>query len=143
MKLFKRADRIAFAVGDLDKARRFFEGVLGAEFGDVTEVEDFKFRYQPFTLAGAEMELLTPTDPESVIARFLMKYRQGFHHVSFEVDDLDEAAKALGENNVEVVSRHDYSKPYEGHRVREAFIHPRDAFGILIHLVEKRPAAGR
>lgn len=140
MSIIKAVDRISFAVGDLDKARAFYENVLGARFGEVQEVKDFHFRYQPFTLGGAAMQLLCPTDPSSVISRFLMKRQQGFHHVTCEVASLDEAIAELKRRGVEVISRHDYEQPFEGFRIREAFIHPRDAFGVLFHLVERTPA---
>lgn len=138
MSIIKKFDRISFAVGDLDKTRSFFEDVLGAEFGVIEELEEFKFRSQPFTLGGAPMQLVSPYDPTSVISHFLMKRGQGFHHIAFEVDDLDAAVESLEKKGVAVVSRHDYSPPREGHRVREAFIHPEDAPDILVQLVEKR-----
>jgi methylmalonyl-CoA epimerase len=137
--VIRTVDRISFAVGDLSKAREFFEGVLGARFEPIEDVEDFQFHYQPFTLGGMKMQLLSPYDPESVISRFLMKRQQGFHHVTCDVENLDDAVRELKKKGVEVTSRHDYEKPFEGYRVREAFIHPRDAFGILFHLVERTP----
>jgi methylmalonyl-CoA/ethylmalonyl-CoA epimerase len=136
----KKLERISFAVGDPDQARDFFSNVLGAKFEEPVDVEDFKFRYHPFTLGGTRMQLLSSTDPGSVISRFLMKRQQGFHHLTYEVDDLDEAIAELQTKGVEVVSRHDYRQVLEGFHVREAFIHPRNAFGILIQLLEKKKA---
>ena len=140
MSIIQSVSRISFAVGDLDKARAFFENVLGATFGPIEVVEDFHFRYQPFMLGGVEMQLLCPMDPQSVISRFLMKRQQGFHHVTCDVRDLDEAIAELKAKGIDVTSRHDYQKTFEGYRIREAFIHPKDAFGILFHLVERKKA---
>ncbi|MFQ5792141.1 MAG: VOC family protein [Acidobacteriota bacterium] len=140
MSFVKAVDRVAFAVRDLDKARHFLEEVFGAEFEPIEDVKDFKFRYQPFTVGGFKMELLCPYDASSVIAHFLMKRGEGVHHVTFEVHNLDEAIAELKKKGIEVASRHTYAPEttFEGYHWDEAFIHPRDAFGVLIHLAQKR-----
>lgn len=137
MKVINRKSRIAFAVGDLDKARTFFKDVLGAEFGSTQDVKEFQFKYQPFRLGGAEMQLMSPYDPSSVVSHFLMKRGQGFHHVTLEVEDLDEAIEELKAKGVEIASHHRYQEPLEGSSWKDAFIHPRDAFGVLVQLIQK------
>jgi methylmalonyl-CoA/ethylmalonyl-CoA epimerase len=139
----KRVERVAIAVADLDAARDFFERALGAEFHPVEEVADQGFRYQPFTVAGFRLELLCPTrDDDSVIARFLRERGPGVHHVSFEVEDLDQAVAELERDGIHVVHRIDYPEGvvFEGQRWREAFVHPRAAMGVLLHVCEKKPA---
>ena len=140
MSFIKRFDRVAIAVHDLDRARHFFETVFGARFEPVEDVREMRFRYQPFTLGEARMELLCPYDPSSVIARFLQKRGQGVHHLSFEVDDLEQAIAELGGKGVKIAYRHRYPPEvsFEGYHWEEAFIHPQDAFGVLIHLAQKR-----
>ena len=138
MKIREAGSRLAFAVGDMDEARKFFESVLGAEFGPVEDVSEFQFRYRPFQLGGVSMQLMEPYDPASVISHFLMKRGHGFHHLSIEVDDLEAAVAELGERGIRVVSRHDYAEPHEGRRWTDAFIHPSDACGVLVQLVHTR-----
>ena len=137
----KRVERVAIAVEDLDAARVFFERVLGAEFLAIEDVADQGFRYQPFRIADFTMELLCPYREDSVIAKFLRRRGQGVHHVSFEVEDLDQAVASLTAHEVTVAHRIDYPPEivFEEHHWREAFVHPRDAFGVLLHLCEKRP----
>lgn len=137
MKLTGGSSRIAFAVGDLDEARHFFEDTLGAEFDEVEDVREFQFRYQPFRLGGAEMQLMSAYAPESVIAHYVMKHGPGFHHLTLEVDDLDAVVRELEAKNVRIASRHRYEEPHEGQHWKDAFIHPRDAFGVLVQLVER------
>lgn len=137
MNIIDKKTRLAFAVGDLDKARAFFQDVLGAEFDAVESVNEFHFDYQPFRLGGAPMQLMSPTEPSSVVSHFLMKRGQGFHHVTFEVDDLDDAISELEAKGVRVASRHTYQEPLEGTTWKDAFIHPKDAFGVLVQLVQR------
>ncbi|HXV59666.1 MAG TPA: VOC family protein [Vicinamibacteria bacterium] len=138
MGIVRRVDRVAFAVGDLDAARDFFQNVLGADFGPVQDIEEFKFRCQPFELGSYRMELVAPYDATSPLSHFLMKHSQGFHHLTCEVDDLDEAIEALEQRGIEVVSRKRHED--EGMPGGGAFIDPRQAFGVLIQLVQRKKA---
>jgi methylmalonyl-CoA epimerase len=138
----KRFERVALAVHDLDAARAFFTRVLGGRFRPVEDVADQGFRYQPFEVQGATFELLCPYREDSVIARFLATRGPGVHHLSFEVEDLDRALEELEAAGVGTVHRIEYPQgvEFEGQRWREAFVHPRDAFGVLLHICEKKPA---
>lgn len=140
MPFVKAVDRVAIAVRDLEKAKDFFESVFGGRFEPIEDVEEMRFRYQPFSVAGFKMELLCPYDPESVIARFLDKRGEGVHHISFEVDNLDLTITELEKKGIRIASRHRYAPDvhFEGYHWDEAFIHPKDAFGVLIHLAQKR-----
>ena len=135
----KNVERVAIAVRELEPARAFFESVLGAEFAGIEDVADQGFRYQPFTVAGFTMELLCPYEETSVIARFIEKRGPGVHHVSFQVDDLDEALASLAEAGVTAVHRIEYPDEvtFEKFHWREAFVHPAQAFGVLLHICEK------
>jgi methylmalonyl-CoA/ethylmalonyl-CoA epimerase len=54
---------------------------------------------------GFQVELLEPTDDTSPVANFLAKKGGGLHHLCFEVDDIDSAAKGLESRGYRVVSR--------------------------------------
>ena len=142
MSFVRRVERVALAVEDLDQAQAFFESWFGAEFQPEETVESMGFRYRPFRLGESRMELLQATRPDSPVAKFLRSHGgPGVHHITFEVDDLDDAIAELEHRGGRVVSRYDYGPgvTFEGFHWREAFVHPKDAFGVLIHLAEKRP----
>ena len=80
----------------------------------------------------ARIELLEPTEPGSVIARFLEK-RSGLHHVCIEVEDLDAALEEMKARDVALVG--DAPRPGAG-GTRVAFVHPRSASGVLLELKE-------
>jgi methylmalonyl-CoA/ethylmalonyl-CoA epimerase len=137
----KGIERIALAVPDLEAAQAFFETWFGAEFESEEIIEDMGIRYRPFTVGDGRMELLTPTRADSPVARFLQaRGGPGVHHVTFEVEDLDAAVAELEARGGRIAFRHTYGDgvAFEGYTWREAFIHPRDAFGVLIHLAEKK-----
>src|SRR5205823_5332268 len=119
----KKVERVAIAVRDLDAARAFFAGVLGAEFKPIEDVADQGFRYQPFEIAGFTLELLCPCREDSGIAKFLRERGPGVHHVSLEVEDLDIAIAELAQAGISAISRIEYPPgvTFEGWRWREAF----------------------
>jgi methylmalonyl-CoA epimerase len=142
MSYIKGIERVALAVPDLAEAQAFFENWFGARFHPEELIEDMGIRYRPFEIGEDRMELLEPTRPDSPVARFLeAKGGPGVHHITFEVDDLDEALNELAQRGGRVAYRHTYEPgvTFEGQVWREAFVHPKDAFGVLIHLAEKKP----
>lgn len=140
MSFVKRIERVAIAVESIEEARPFFERVFGAKFHPLEHIEDMQMKYQPFDIGESKMELLEATGEESPVSRFLRhKGGPGVHHITFEVDDLDEAIAAIEAAGGRIAYRHEYAPgvTFEGYRWREAFVHPKDAFGVLIHLAEK------
>jgi methylmalonyl-CoA epimerase len=139
--IVKGLERVALAVRDLDRAQTFFER-FGARFDPEEHIQEMGIRYRPFDVGTGRMELLAATRADSPVARFLASRGEGVHHVTFEVEDLDRAVAALEARGVRIAARHDYAPgvAFEGYVWREAFVHPRDAFGLLIHLAEKRRA---
>jgi len=145
MSLVKRLERVALAVENLEEAQAFFERYFGFKFRPLEYIEDMGIRYAPFEVGENLMELLEATRADSPVARFLKSRGQGVHHITFEVDDLDAAVKELESRGLKIAYRHEY-KPgvtFEGYRWREAFVHPKDAFGVLIHLAEKKAESSR
>jgi methylmalonyl-CoA/ethylmalonyl-CoA epimerase len=141
--LVKRVDRVSIAVRSLETARAFFERHFGAEFGPVEDVAVDGYRYVPFRIAGFTLELLEPYDPASPIARFLERRGEGVYQISFMVDDVDAAAATLRAEGLTVLGPRTYDADVvlEGCRWKEAFVHPKDAHGVLIFLGKRTPVA--
>lgn len=142
MKFVKRVERIALAVDNLDEARAYFEATFDAEFEPLEVIEDMHMRYQPFRIGDSRMELLEALDGDSPVARFLkQRGGPGVHHITFEVDDLDAALAELESRGAKIAYRHTYAPgiTFEGYYWREAFLHPKDTYGVLIHIAEKTP----
>ncbi|HET7089131.1 MAG TPA: VOC family protein [Anaerolineae bacterium] len=141
MDFIKRIERVALAVESLDEAQAFFERWFGAEFHPEETIEDMGIRYRPFEIGESRMELLQATREDSPVAKFIKRNGgPGVHHLTYEVDDLDAAIAELERRGGRIAYRHTYQPgvTFEGCVWREAFIHPKDAFGVLIHLAEKK-----
>ena len=130
MKVLK-VDHIGIAVPKMDEAVSAWRA-LGFEVEAVHDVPTEKVKTAFLPVGESHLELLEPTDPSSVLARFLEK-RCGLHHVCVLVDDIDAALRRLEESGVALIDR----VPRVGAGgCRVAFVHPRAAGGVLLELKE-------
>lgn len=131
--MLKKIYHLGYAVEDLAAASRFYEEHLGAVMGEPEEVEEQGIIAMMFDVGESKIELVQPTRPDSPVGKFLEKKGEGFHHVAFQVDDLEEALRELKESGVELIDE----KPRVGAGgTRMAFLHPKGAHGVLTELVE-------
>lgn len=130
-----RIDHVSLAVRDYEKAADFFSRVLGAAEGAGAEDGGMKYRWQLFALGDlSRLELLTPTGPGSYLDGFLAKKDGGVHHITLQVDDIRRAKENLEREKIPYFGFREYGEIW-----RELFIHPKDAFGVLIQLAQFKP----
>ena len=135
MKVLK-IDHLGIAVKSLDEAVAAY-AALGFAVESTHDVPTEKVRAAFLPVGESRLELLEPTDPSSVIARFLEK-RTGLHHVCVLVEDIEEALLELKARGVETI---DQSPRVGAGGCRVAFVHPRSAGGVLLELKEARHGA--
>ena len=82
-----------------------------------------------------KIELLEATIPDSAIAKFLSKNGPGFHHVAFEVEDIDAELARL--KNVGFSLIHESPKDGADNK-RIAFLHPKSTNGLLVELCQEK-----
>lgn len=133
-EFLKKIDHLGIAVPSLDAAIPLYEALLGVPVEHVEEVPTEKVKTAFFSVGETHLELLEPTDPESVIGQFIAKRRGGIHHLCFEVDDLDAVLADYRAKGVRLIDQ--AARPgAKGCRV--AFVHPAASGGVLIELSEK------
>ncbi len=126
-----KVDHLGIAVPSLADAVKAYEA-LGFVVEARHDVPTEKVKTAFLPVGESHLELLEPSDPTSVIARFLEK-RSGLHHVCVLVDDIEAALAALKARGVALLDE----KPRVGAGgCRVAFIHPRAAGGVLLELKE-------
>jgi methylmalonyl-CoA/ethylmalonyl-CoA epimerase len=126
-----KIDHLGIAVPDLAQAVASYQA-LGFRVQATHDVPSERVRAAFIEVGESQLELLEPTDPGSVIARFLEK-RSGLHHVCLLVDDLDQALAELQARGVPLVDQ--APRPGAG-GCRVAFVHPEGAAGVLLELKE-------
>jgi len=129
-----KIDHLGIAVPDLGEATTAWEA-LGFTVEAVHDVPTEKVKAAFLPVGESHLELLQPTDPTSVIAKFLEK-RAGLHHVCVLVEDIDATLADMKARGVRLVDE----KPRAGAGgCRVAFVHPSATGGVLLELKEERP----
>jgi methylmalonyl-CoA/ethylmalonyl-CoA epimerase len=131
--LLEKIYHLGYAVEDIEAATRFYQVHFGVRVGEPEEVEDQGIVATMFEVGESMIELVQPTRPDSPVGKFLEKRGEGFHHVAFQVGDLEAALRELKENGVELI---DEEPRIGAGGTRMAFLHPKGAHGVLTELVE-------
>jgi methylmalonyl-CoA/ethylmalonyl-CoA epimerase len=135
-----RIDHVGVAVADLDEAIEFYRRTFGMrcvhiETNEEQGVREAMLAVGPTTEGGC-LQLLAPLTPESTIAKFLDRSGPGVQQVAYTVADVDAACAALRAKGLRLL----YENPRRGTAdSRINFVHPKDAGGVLVELVEPAP----
>jgi methylmalonyl-CoA/ethylmalonyl-CoA epimerase len=137
--LFTAIDHVGVAVPDLDAAIAFYSEVYGMRklHEETNEEQGVREAMMAVGDSGSCIQLLSPLTPESTIAKFLDRSGPGIQQLAYRVADIDAVCSTLRERGLRLL----YDSPKRGtSNSRVNFIHPKDAGGILVELVE--PAVG-
>jgi methylmalonyl-CoA/ethylmalonyl-CoA epimerase len=126
---------IAIAISEIEAGLGFWRDQLGLDLDRIEDVPSQKSEVAFLPLNHSEIELVRPTSGDSGLAHYLEKKGPGFHHVCFEVDDLEEMLLELKEKGVQLIDEQPRILP--GRKM--AFIHPKSATGVLVELYELMP----
>ena len=129
-------DHIAIGVSRTADAAPFLAGELGGipDAGQPSGVFTWgTYRFE----GGGSLELIEPLGGDGFVHRFLAERGPGIHHVTFKVPSLDEVCARAEEAGYGIVGR-DNSDP----DWREAFLHPKQALGIVVQFVQPGPSDG-
>ena len=132
--LLTEIDHIAIAVKDLEAAITYYQNAFGATVDHREVVESDGVEEALLKVAESYIQLLTPTRPDSPVAKSLEKRGEGLHHIGYRVDNCAEALAAMIAAGATPLDK----APRPGSRgTTVAFIHPKGSFGTLIELVQE------
>lgn len=132
--MLEKIDHIGIAVKDIEQAIRLYREVFGMEPSLVYESEYTKAKIAFFPIGEVRIELIQPTNPESVMAKFLENKGEGIHHLSFKVKDVDQILGEVEEKGIQLIDKKS-RKVRENERV--AFLHPKSTNGVLFELIQE------
>lgn len=136
--MFTEINHVGIAVADLDAAIEFYKSSFDMSLVHEETNEEQGVREAMLAVgdSGSCIQLLAPLTPESTIAKFLDKNGPGIQQMAYTVEDIDAVSATLRERGLRLL----YDEPRRGTaNSRINFIHPKDAGGVLVELVE--PAA--
>jgi methylmalonyl-CoA/ethylmalonyl-CoA epimerase len=133
--LFTKIDHVGIAVPDLDDAIAFYRDTFGVVSVHEETNEDQGVREAMLAVGdGSTMiQLLAPLNEDSTIAKFIGRSGPGVQQIAYTVGDLEAVSATLRERGMRLL----YDEPRRGTAdSRVNFIHPKDARGVLVELVQ-------
>src|SRR6266849_2231107 len=126
-------DHLAIGTPALTDGWELFGGVLGGTWVYGMDSPGYWWGQLDFA-AGPKIELLTPTcGPDAAfLERFLAARGAGPHHFNFIVTDIRAALAGIRALGIEPVG-----VSLDNPHWKEAFLHPRDAHGIVIQVAQQ------
>src|SRR3954467_14137342 len=138
--LFTAIDHVGVAVAHLDEAIEFYSSTYGMRLAhqEVNEEQGVREAMMAVGDSGSCIQLLAPLNDQSTIAKFLDGKGPGIQQMAYRVADVEAVSAILRERGLRLL----YDEPRRGTSdSRINFIHPKDAGGLLVEVVE--PAAAR
>jgi methylmalonyl-CoA/ethylmalonyl-CoA epimerase len=133
--LFTKIDHVGIAVPDLDDALAFYRDTLGivSVHEEVNEEQGVREAMLCVGDGATQLQLLAPLSQSSTIAKFLDRNGPGVQQVAYTVEDIAQVSATLRERGMRLL----YDEPRRGTSdSRVNFVHPKDAGGVLVELVE-------
>jgi len=132
--LLTEIDHVAIAVRDLDAAIDYYKRAFGATVAHREIVEQDGVEEALLNVAQSYVQLLTPTRPDSPVAKSLEKRGEGLHHIGYRVADCAQALQSMIDAGATPIDK----APRKGSRgTTVAFVDPKGSFGTLIELVQE------
>ena len=131
-------DHVGIAVPDLDAAVAWYHDNLGMivvheEINADQGVREAMLEVRGAPRGSAQIQLMAPLDDTCTIAKFIDKRGPGIQQLACRVSDIDALSERLRAQGVRLL----YDAPRRGTaNSRINFIHPKDAGGVLVELVE-------
>lgn len=133
--MFSELDHVGVAVADLDQAIDFYGRTFDMHVvhEEINEEQGIREAMLAIGDSDSRLQLMAPLSADSVIAKFLDRNGPGVQQVAYRVTDVDAAAETLRGRGMRLLYD-EARRGTAGSRIN--FVHPKDAGGVLIELVE-------
>ena len=130
----QKIEHIGIAVTDIDASNKVFEKIFGKENYKSDKVESEGVVTSFFQIGENKIELVAATNSDSPISKFLLKNREGMHHIAFAVDNIQAEMERLKNEGITLLN--DAPKKGADNKLI-CFLHPKDTNGVLIELCQE------
>ncbi len=131
----KKIEHIGIAVKDIEASEKLYANLFQVQAYKRETVESQGVLTSFLRVGPNKIELLQATHEHSVIASFIEKRGEGFHHIAFAVTDIVSEMKRLKEEGFRLLNE----EPTIGADNKlVCFVHPKSANGMLIELVQEK-----
>lgn len=134
--MFTKIDHVGIAVPDLEAAIAFYSDMFGVLSVHEETNEEQGIREAMLTVGdgSTQIQLLAALSDDSVIATFIDRNGPGIQQLAYTVEDIEAVSADLRGKGLRLI----YESPRRGTaNSRVNFIHPKDAGGVLVELVQR------
>jgi methylmalonyl-CoA/ethylmalonyl-CoA epimerase len=136
--MLKKIHHIAYIVKDLDQATEFYKNVFQAEFFRRQSFEPRGIEVALFYVGDVIFELIEPVKEGTRAYDFLQENGEGFFHIAFEVDDIEERLQEVEAKGVELI----HKKPIPGVDWDVAWMKRESTHGVYSQFVRTKKDQG-
>jgi len=133
----KRIEHLGIAVKNLEEAIPLYEALLNTHCYKREGVASEGVMTAFFQIGESKIELLEATNETSPIAKFLSKNGPGFHHVAFEVENIEAEINRLQNAGFQLI--HEVAKAGADNK-HIAFLHPKSTGSLLVEICQEKSA---
>ena len=138
---FSRVHHVAYIVRDIEASLGFYRDTLGLPVGLVLPIESDEVIVAFLEIGETKIELVQPTSDTTGVARFLEKKGEGFHHLAFDVEDIDAAGAYWAEKGYPIVQSGGWGEKGKPGSGRFAYADTMSIGGITVELLWNHPGA--
>ena len=128
-----KIEHIGIAVKDLKVSIPLFEKLLNTSCYKEETVDGEKVNTAFFKVGESKVELLESITEDGVIAKFIEKKGEGFHHIAYDVTDILKEVERMKQEGF--VFLNEVPKKGADNKL-VCFLHPKSTSGILVELCQ-------
>lgn len=130
----QKIEHIGIAVGDIEASNKLFAKIFGKDSYKSEKVTSEGVITSFFQIGESKIELVAATNDNSPISKYLSNNKEGMHHISFAVNDIEKEMKRLKKEGIRLLNE----TPKNGADNKLiCFLHPKDTNGVLIELCQE------
>ena len=130
----RKIEHIGIAVSDIDASNKIFQKIFGKASYKSEKVESEGVVTSFFQIGENKIELVSATNTDSLISKYLSKNKESMHHIAFDVENIEKEIYRLQKEGIRILN----DKPKKGADNKLiCFLHPKDTNGVLIELCQE------
>ena len=129
----KKIEHIGIAVANAESSIKLFNALFNKEPYKIEKVASEGVNTYFYEMGETKIELLEATKPESPIAKFISKQKEGIHHIAFHVDNIHDELDRLNKEGFQQIGEIKLGADDK----LICFLHPKSTNGVLIELCQE------
>ena len=130
--MIKKINHVGIVVKSIEDALDLYVNTLGFKQAEIFTSKEDGIKTVMVSLNEVTLELMEPIDPQGGIQKFLERRGEGIHHISLEVDDINQERDSMVSKGIRLIEKR--PRYFEGAWV--SFVHPNSTRGVLMELIQ-------